>query len=52
MSIEAEKGVIGCVSLGALDECLSEGVNEEYFSHDQNRIIWGCINKLNEENKP
>jgi replicative DNA helicase len=52
MSIEAEKGVIGCASLGALDECLSEGVNEEYFSHDQNRIIWGCINKLNEENKP
>ena len=52
MSTEAEKGVIGCAALGALDECLSEGINVDYFSHQHNRVIWNSMLKIAEQNKP
>ena len=50
--MDAEKGILGCALLGAADDCIAEGVTEEYFAHDDNRRIWIAIQSLKDEQLP
>ena len=52
MSREAEKGLIGCALLGAVDDCVAAGVCEDYFAHDDNQKIWRVIEELTNEQLP
>ena len=52
MSREAEKGLIGCALLGAVDDCIAAGVCEDYFAHDDNQKIWRAIEELTNEQLP
>jgi len=49
---DPEKGVLGCALLGAADDCIAEGVCEDYFAHDDNRRIWNAIASLVDEQLP
>ena len=52
ISRAAEKGLIGCALLGAVDECIAAGVCEDYFAHDDNKKIWQTIEELTNEQLP
>jgi len=49
---EAEQGLIGCALLGAADDCIAEGVTEEYFAHEDYRRSWIAIANLKDEQQP
>ena len=39
----AERGLLGCCILGAFDEAVADGVNEEWFGSDCHRSAWHLI---------
>jgi len=49
---DPEKGVLGCALLGAGDDCIAEGVNEEYFGHEDHKRIWNAISSLKDSQLP
>ena len=50
--MDAERGVLGCALLGAVDDCVSKGVSLDHFTHDDHRKIWGAIKSLSDRNQP
>lgn len=53
-SIEAEKGFLGCVLLGAADEAasLEPRVTEDWFTEPRHQKIWEIMSSMIVENKP
>ena len=45
----AEEGVLGCILLGAMEEALRGGVNEDSFYDVQNKKIWNACYDLFEQ---
>ena len=52
MSAPAEMGVLGCALMGAMDECLAEGITGEHFANSEHRRIWEAIREVTEKGLP
>ena len=42
----AEKGLLGCCILGAFDEAVADGVNEEWFGSQYHKSAWQLIERV------
>ena len=42
----AEKGLLGCCILGAFDEAVADGVNEEWFGSQYHKSAWRLIERV------